>query len=62
MKITPTEEVRLFREVTGAEQTLVLQLVATVEEAYLKDILNNTKHFTNYNVADFITHLQENYG
>ena len=38
MPIARTEEVRLFREVTGVKQSLVQQILVTVEEAYLVDI------------------------
>ena len=38
MWIAHTKEVRLFREVTGFEQALVQQIVATVKEFYLADI------------------------
>ena len=38
MPIAHTEEVRLFREVTGLKQALVQQIIVTVKEAYLADI------------------------
>ena len=51
--IAHTEKVRLFQEVTGVEQAIVQQIVATFEEAYLADICNT--------VTDMLTHLQYNY-
>ena len=62
MQIAHTKEVRLFREVTGSEQALVQQIIATAEEAYLTDSHNRTTNSINDNVADLITHLKENYG
>ena len=61
MKIAHTEEVLLFRKVTGVEQDLVQQIVATAEEAYLADIFNCTTNPINDTVSDVITHLQEKY-
>ena len=60
MRITHTKEVRLLREVTGAEQALAQQTVGTVEEAYLSDILNRTTNSINNTMLGVLTHLQEN--
>ena len=57
-----TEEVRLFREVTGLEQALMQQIVGKAEEVYLADIRNRTMNFISSNVAGVLMHLQENYG
>ena len=62
MQITHTKEVRLFREVTGVEQSLVQQFFVTVEEAYLLYICNRTTNSINDTVTGVLTHLQENYG
>ena len=62
MRIAHTEKVFLFREVTGAEQALVQQIVATVEEAYLTYIYNRKKNSINDIVAYVLIHLQDNYG
>ena len=62
MRIAHTERVRLFREVTGAEQDLVQQIVATSEEAYLTDIRNRMTNSINNTVADVLTHFHANYG
>ena len=48
MPIAHTKEVRMFREVTGVEQSLVQKIVGTVEEAYLADICNRTKNLIAY--------------
>ena len=61
-RISHTEEVRIFREVTWVEQALAQQIVATVKEAYLTDIWNCTTDSINDTVADVITHPQEKYG
>ena len=52
---------RLFREVTGLEKSLVQQIVGTVEVDYLADIHNSTTNSINDTVAGVLTHLQENY-
>ena len=57
-----TEEVFLFREVTGVEQALVQQIIGTVEEEYLANILNRTTKYINNTLAGVLTHLQNNYG
>ena len=62
MRIAHTEEVSLFREVTGAEQDLVQQILGTVGESYLVDIRNRTMNSINNTVAGVLTHLQENNG
>ena len=62
MRITHTKEMGLFQEVTGVKQALVQQIVATVEEAYLADIHNQTTNSTEDTVADVLTHFQDNYG
>ena len=62
IRITHTEEVHLFHEVTGVEQALTQQIVSTVKEAYLADIGNRTMNSTNNTVAGVLMHLQENYG
>ena len=59
MKIAHTEEVHLFLEVTGFEQALVRQIVATVKEEYLADICNHTTKSISDTVEDVLTHLQE---
>ena len=53
---------RLFREVTGVDQSLMQQIVATVEETYLMDVHNCTMNSINDTVPDVLAHLQENYG
>ena len=62
MRITHTNELLLFREVTGVEQALVQQIVGTAKEAYLADIRNRTTNFINNTVAGILTHLQDNCG
>ena len=42
----------------GDEQYLVQQIVSTVEETYLADILNYMTSTINGTVADVLTHLQ----
>ena len=42
IRILHTEEVNLFREVTGVEKALVQQIFGTVEESYLANIRNRT--------------------
>ena len=59
MKIAHTEEVHLFLEVTGFEQALVRQIVATVKEEYLADICNHTTKSISDTMEDVLTHLQE---
>ena len=59
-QIAHTEKVRLFREVKGVEQALVI-FFATVKEAHLADIRNRTKNSINDTVVDVLTHLQDNY-
>ena len=61
MRIVHTEEVCLFREVTGVEESLVQQILGTVEEAYLVDIRNKITNSINDTVAGVLTHLQDNY-
>ena len=61
MWIAHTEEVRLFREVTGVEQALVQQIVGTVEEAYLAYIRNRTTNSINDTVVGVLMHLKDNY-
>ena len=46
----------------GFEQSLVQQIVSTVEEAYLVDIRNRAADSINDTVANVLTHLQNNYG
>ena len=58
MRITHTEEVRLFCEVMGVEQSLVQIIFGTVEEAYLADIRNMTTKSINNTVAGMLTHMQ----
>ena len=58
MWITHTKEVRLFRKVTGVEQSLVQKIVATAEEAYIADIRNFNINYINDTVADVLTHIQ----
>ena len=62
MRITHTNELLLFREVTGVEQVLVQQIVGTAKEAYLADIRNRTTNFINNTVVSVLKHLQEKYG
>ena len=62
MQITHTKGVRLFHEVMGAEQSLMQQIVGTLEEAYLADIRNRTMNSINNTVAGVIMNLQDNYG
>ena len=62
MRITHNEEMRLLREVKGAERALVEQIVGTAEEAYISDIRNKTTYSVNNTVAGVLTHLQANYG
>ena len=57
-----TEEVILFRKVTGIKQDLLQQIFATVKKEYLAGIQNCTTHSIRNTVADVLTHLQENYG
>ena len=61
MRIAHTEELRLFREVTGVEQALVQQIVSTVEESYLADTCNRTTNSINNTVAVILVHIQDNY-
>ena len=60
MRIAHTEGVRLFREVTGAEQVIVQKIVAMVEEVNLADICNR-KNQINDTVSDVLNHPQDNY-
>ena len=60
MPIAHTKEVRLFREVTGVEQSLVQKIAGTVEEAHLADIRNRTKNSINETVAGVLVNLQGN--
>ena len=62
MQVAHTKRVRLLREVTGLEQALVQEIVATVEGAYLTDICNRTTNSINNTVAYALTRLQDNYG
>ena len=62
MRITHTEEVSLLREMTGAEQALLQQIVGTVEKVYLADIWNRNTNSINDTVAGVLTHLQDNCG
>ena len=62
MQVAHTKRVRLLREVTGLEQALVQEIVATVEGAYLTDICNRTTNSINNTVAYVLTRLQDNYG
>ena len=62
MQIAHTEEVRLFREVTGVEQNLLQKTVGMFEETYLEDIRNRNTNSNKDTVAGVLTHLQENYG
>ena len=62
MRITHNKAVCLFREVIGVEQPLIQKIVTTVEETYLTYIRNHTTNYINDNVADVLTHIQDNYG
>ena len=62
MQIAHTDEVCLFREVTGVAQALVQQIVGAVEEAYLADIFNRTTDSINDTLMGVLPHLQDNYG
>ena len=62
MRITHTKVVRLFKEVTGVEQTLVEKIVSTIKETYLKDIRNRTTDSINDTMAGVPKHLKDNYG
>ena len=61
MILAHTEEVRLFRKVTGVNQALVQKIIASVKEAYIADICNCMTKSTNNTVAYVLTHIQENY-
>ena len=61
-QIVHTEEVRLFREVTGVEQALVQQIFGTDKEAYLEDIHNRTMNSINDTVVGILKNSQDNYG
>ena len=62
MWIAHNEEVGLFQEVRGLEQALVQKIVATVKEAYLEDIHNQTTNSIQDTMADELTQFQDNYG
>ena len=62
MRIAHTNEVRLFREVTGVEQALVQQIIGTAEEAYLADIRKRNMNYINYTVTGVLMQLQDSYG
>ena len=57
MRIAHTKDVRLFREVTVVEQSLMHQIVVRVEEAYLADIHNRTMNSINDTMSNVIAHL-----
>ena len=61
-QISHTEEVHIFREVTGVEQYPVQQIDATSKEEHLTDIRNQMMNYINNAVADVLTHLQEKCG
>ena len=44
------------------EQALVQQIIGTVEEEYLANILNRTTKYINNTLAGVLTYLQNNYG
>ena len=56
MRISHTKKVCLLWEVTGVDQALVQQIVATVEEAHHKDIRNQMTNSINNTVAAVMTH------
>ena len=60
MRISHTEEVHIFREVTGVEQALGQQIVSTFKQAYLADIHNRMKKYITNTVSEILTHIQEN--
>ena len=62
MRILHTEEVHLFRKVTGVEQALVQQIFGTFDAAYLSNIYNRPMKSIKDTVVGVLTHLQENYG
>ena len=62
MWIMHTEEVHIFREVTGVDKSLVQQIVSAVKEAYIVDIRNCTTNSIKDTVDDVLTNLQENHG
>ena len=62
MRIAHTKEVRLFREVTRVDQSLIQQIIGTVKAAYLEDIYNGTTNSINDIVTGVITQMQGKYG
>ena len=62
MRILHTDEVHLFRKVTGVEQALVQQIFGTFDAAYLSNIYNRPMKSIKDTVVGVLTHLQENYG
>ena len=61
MRITHTNAVHLFRELTGVDPSLIQKIITIVEEAYLVKILNQTTNPINNTMADVLAHLHENY-
>ena len=61
MRISQTDEVHIFREVTGVEQALVQHIFSNVKEAYLVNICNRTTNSINDTVADVLPHPQDTY-
>ena len=61
MRITHTESVLLLCEVTVSEQSLIQQIITTVEENYFTVICNQNDYPINDTMADLLMHPQNNY-
>ena len=62
MRISHTEDVRLFRAVKGVEQSLTQQIIGIFKGAYISDIRNRTINSINDIMSGVLTHLQKKYG
>ena len=44
------------------EQSLIQQIVATIDPTYLEDVRDRTTNSINFSVSALLVHLQETYG